>query len=309
MNRLHVRFLRFSAFYTPLLLSLEAEALAREGLTASFDRARSGVEITDGLRDGTVQLAQSAPAVSFAPSLAGTPPGFRHFALMNRHDGFFLGARDTAREFHWRSLEGKRVLVDHFFQPLALFRTALRREGVDERRVQFIDAGDPASMEAAFRAGEGDFVHLQGPGPQQLEEEGLCRVVASVGETTPELAFSSLCAMPAWIASDAAGAFMRVYRRARAEADRLDAGVLAARVQPYLPDASREALTRTIARYQQMGTWRGETGISKRLHAQTVDVFIAAGHIDGRPRWEDVCQDCPPGQGTNDPPGHAAAGG
>lgn len=295
MNRLHIRFLRFSAFYTPLLLSLEAEALAREGLTASFDRARSGAEITDGLRDGTVQLAQSAPAVSFAPSLAGTPPGFRHFALMNTHDGFFLGARAHGESFSWKSLEGKRVLVDHFFQPLTLFRTALRLQGVDERRVQLLDAGDPAGIEAAFRAGEGDFVHLQGPGPQQLEEEGLCKVVASVGEATPALAFSSLCAMPAWIASEAAEAFMRVYRRARLAADQHDAGELAARVQPFLPDASREALTRTIRRYQQMGTWRGDCRISEALFEQTVDIFIAAGHITAHPDMEDVCQDAPAG--------------
>lgn len=295
MNHLHIRFLRFSAFYTPLLLSLEAEALAREGLTASFDRARSGAEITDGLRDGTVQLAQSAPAVSFVPSLAGKPPGFRHFALMNTHDGFFLGARSLEEPFSWKSLEGKRVLADHFFQPLTLFRTALRLQGVDERRVQLLDAGDPASIEAAFRAGEGDFVHLQGPGPQQLEKEGLCRVVASVGEATGELAFSSLCALPGWIGSEAAGAFMRVYRHAREEAATREPAELAARVQDFLPEASREALAMTISRYQQMGTWRGDSRISEALFEQTVDVFAQAGYISARPRMADVCQECPSG--------------
>lgn len=295
MHRIHVRFLRFSAFYTPLLLSLEAGALRREGLEGTFDRAASGAEIDEGLRDGSVQLAQSAPAVSFLPSLAGNPPPWRHFALMNRHDGFFLGARDYRAPFSWQSLEGQSVLVDHFFQPLTLFRTALRRQGVDERQVRFLDAGDPAGIEAAFRAGEGDFVHLQGPGPQQLEQDGLCRVVASIGEATPELAFSSLCAMPAWIGSDAAAAFIRVYERARRESATESADALATRVQPFLPEAGRDALAQTIARYQRMGTWSGESRISDALFGQTVDVFTEAGYIAARPQMEDVCQACPSG--------------
>ena len=35
-----------------------------------------------------------------------------------------------------------------------------------------IDAGSADDMVAAFKGGEGDYVHLQGPAPQQLEIEG-----------------------------------------------------------------------------------------------------------------------------------------
>ena len=49
-------------------------------------------------------------------------------------------------------------------------------------------------MEKAFREGQGDFVHLQGPAPQQLELDGAGRVVAALGEVIPPVAFSSLMA-------------------------------------------------------------------------------------------------------------------
>ena len=49
-------------------------------------------------------------------------------------------------------------------------------------------------MVAAFRSGAGDYVHLQGPAPQQLEADGVGHVVASVGEAIGPVAFSSLCA-------------------------------------------------------------------------------------------------------------------
>ena len=292
-HHLHVRFLRFSAFYAPLLLALEEERLSAAGLSATFDKVTPGRTIDAGFQDGTVQLAQSAMAVSFAPVLRGETPAYRHFAVMNLRDGFFLGARDGTSPFSWKSLEGKAVLVDHFFQPLALFRTALRMQGVDASRVELIDAGDPAAIEAAFRAGRGDFFHMQGPVPQQMEEEGRCRVVAAVGEATGDLAFSTLCAQPEWLKTEAARAFMGVFRQARADAQRLPPEELARRLLPLLPGTSATALTATLAAYQRVGTWTGDERLTPALFDRTVQVFRDVGSLSATPDMGAVLADLP----------------
>ncbi|MEN9796646.1 MAG: hypothetical protein RL653_342 [Pseudomonadota bacterium] len=288
MEKLHVRFLRYSAFYTPLLLTLEGDSLRRAGISATFDKVEPGKTIDEGFRDGTVTVAQSAPAVSFQPALKGTPPPYRHFSVMNVRDGFFLAGRDTATPFAWASLEGRTVLVDHFFQPLALFRTALRARGVDEAKVRVVDAGDVSRMEAAFRAGEGDFLHAQGPVPQQLECEKAARVVASVGEAAGPLAFSSLCARPEWLTTDVARAFLRVYRAARAEAHAAPVADVVRRITAFLPGVSPEALAATVDAYQRLGTWAGDDTFTVPLFERTVDIFLAVGHISARPAFEDV---------------------
>lgn len=293
MEKVHVRFLRLSAFYTPLLLTLEGDALRRAGISATFDKVEPGKTIDDGFRDGTVQVAQSAPAVSLQPALKGTPPAYRHFSVMNTHDGFFLAARDRSAAFNWASLEGRSVVVDHFFQPLALFRTALKAKGVDAAKVRMVDAGDPARMEAAFRAGEGDFLHMQGPVPQQLEREGLARVVASVGEAAGPLAFSSLCALPTWLESDVARAFVRVYRAAPAQAHAGPVGDIVKSIAPFLPGISVDALADTVAAYQRLGTWAGEDVFTEALYRRTVDIFLDVGHIRARPAFSDVAAAAP----------------
>jgi len=195
-QQVHVRFLRYSAFYTPLLLTIKSDALKHRGIKVTYDRATPQRTVDAGFADGTVQVAQSAPAVSFRGALAGQAPVYRHFALMNTRDGFFLGQRTsssapspaagaldqtTTTSWQWGDLVGRTALIDHFFQPMALFRTALRCQGVAEGSLACIlnhegslvveDAGSPDDIEAAFRAGRGDIVHLQGPGPQQLEQE------------------------------------------------------------------------------------------------------------------------------------------
>ncbi len=293
MKNIHVRFLRYSAFYTPLLLTLESEELRSHGISTSYDTASPERTVDEGLRSGQVQVAQSAPSVSFRAALAGTPPEYRHFALFNLKDGFFLAGRDRSAPFDWQALEGKTVIVDHFFQPMVLFRTALRKMGVDVSRVKILDLGTPAEMEAAFRQGVGDFLHMQGPAPQQLEQEGLARVVASIGAAAGPLAFSSLCALPAWLESPEAQIFMRAYRQARALARTAPPEVLAQKVAPYLEGLSLSALTETIRDYQELETWTGDEAISPDLYQATVDTFLHEQYIDARPAMQDVIAPTP----------------
>ena len=293
METVHIRFLRYSAFYSPLLVTISGGHLRAEGLEATFDVASPERTIADGIARGDVQVSQSAPAVSFAPSVRGEVLPYRHFALLNSRDGFFLAGRDAARPFDWRALEGRSVVVDHFFQPLAMFRRALFERGVDERKVRFVDAGDVASIERAYRAGTGDFVHMQGPAPQQLEQEGLGVVCGSVGEAVGPVAFSSLCASPAWLATEQARAFVRAFRRGLAHAQSAPAAEVVALVGGYLPGVDASSLSRTIEAYQRLGTWRHDGAIAADLYERAVDLFLWSGHIAARPAVDDVLAPLP----------------
>lgn len=292
MEKLHIRFLRYSAFYTPLLLTMTPGYLDTEGLEATFDVVGPGRNIPDGIRDGSVQVAQSAVAVSFAPYLAGTPMPFVHFALLNDRDGFFLASRGSTpvsgAPFDWATLEGRTIVADHFFQPMAMLRRALHLRGVEARRVRMLDAGDPAAIERAWRGGEGDFVHMQGPQPQQFEHDGLGPVVASVGEVVGPVAFSSLCAAPTWLNTPAAVAFTRAFRRARAEAYAQPAEHTAEAVAGFLPGIDRPALVRAIATYQALGCWAGGIEITPGLYEATLDVFEFSGDIAARPPFAGI---------------------
>jgi len=136
--------------------------LRAEGLEATFDVVGPGRTIPDGIRSGEVQVAQSAIAVSFAPWARGELMPFRHFAMLNSRDGFFLAGRDAkSGDFNWKSLEGRKAIIDHFFQPLAMFRRALHLQGVNEKAVDIIDAGDVQSMERAYREGRGTGMSFQ----------------------------------------------------------------------------------------------------------------------------------------------------
>lgn len=283
-----MRFLRFSAFYSPLLVTMRGGHLEREGLEASFDVVTAERTIEDGFRRGDIDVAQSAVAVHFRASAAGEVLPYRHFAAVNRHDGFFLARRGPRRGFEWDELRGATILADHFFQPLALLTAALDAHGIGSGDVELVDAGTPEEIEAAFRSGRGDVVHLQGPGPHQLEVEGLASVVAAVGAETPAIAFSSVAATPEWLATDEAAAFTRAYRCGREHARTAPAEEVASIIGSFLPGVDRAAVVAAVGAYQAMGTWEGDVAIDHDLYDSTVELFGRFDERSGRPPYDDV---------------------
>jgi NitT/TauT family transport system substrate-binding protein len=285
---INIQFTRFSAFYTPLIATIAGGFLEREGLKPVHSVAAPGKSAIAALVDGSAHLAQSAPSQAFGPLEKGQRPPAAHFAQVNEKDGFFLVGRAPEPDFSWARLSGRRVLVDHGQQPMAMFRYACFRRGLDFRSVVAVDAGSTPQMIEAFARGEGDYVHLQGPAPQQLEHEGRGHIVTGLGEAIGPCAFSSLAATREWLATDMARRFMRAYRKARAWVISAPATEVAAREAHLFPGIDPAVLGATIAAYQQLGTWSPHAEITRPAFEATLDIFQHAGLITKRHRYEDA---------------------
>lgn len=55
-SSVHVRFLRYSAFYSPLLLTIKSDSLRQKGITVTFDKATPQRTVDQGFADGSVQV-------------------------------------------------------------------------------------------------------------------------------------------------------------------------------------------------------------------------------------------------------------
>ena len=143
-------------------------------------------------------------------------------------------------------------------------------------------------MIEAWKRGEGEYLHLQGPAPQQLEHEGSGHIVAAVGQPIGPCAFSSLAATREWLATDMAHSFMRAYRKARAWLIATPAVEVAKAEASFFPEVPAAALTATIAAYQKLGNWSPHVEITRPAFEATLDIFQHAGKITKRHRYEDV---------------------
>lgn len=290
MSKLNIMALRHSAFYSPFLMTMAGGFLTQEGLDFDYRVETPDNTVADNIANGQCHLSQSAVATSFAALERGETPDFVHFAQINSRDGFFIAAREADPDFDWGKLVGKRVLVDHFFQPYAMLNYGLHQQGIDLKDIDVIDAGDVQAIDRAFRDGQADYVHMQGPAPQQMERDGVASVVAVVGDAVGPVAFSSLCATRSWLETDEARAFCRAYRQSLNFVIQASADEIAAREQEagFFPEIERAVLTDTINAYQQLGCWQTDMVIAKDTYENLLDVFLYNGGISQRHLYEDV---------------------
>ena len=103
---------RHSAFYTPLLAAIAAGFLADEGLEPEYFTKPRDRNLYEMFRQGEVDVMQAAVSTSWDPLSKGIHDIPKHFAQINRRDGFFIAGR-SAKPFSWRDLEGAELIADH----------------------------------------------------------------------------------------------------------------------------------------------------------------------------------------------------
>jgi NitT/TauT family transport system substrate-binding protein len=263
--------------------------LAEEGFEYYWSVAEPGVSALNALEDGTAQVVQSTISQGFTSLENGHQPEARHFALINNMDGFFISGRDNDNDFEWSSLEGADVLVHHGGQPMTMFKYACHKAGIDIAKINIIDSGNAKEMDAAYRQGQGQYIHQQGPAPQQLEADGVGYVVAALGPMVGPCAFSSLAAMPEWLKTEDGQAFCRAYARTRQYVATRPAAEIAIAEKSLFPQIDEAVLTQCIHAYQNMGCWPVEMSITDAGYNAMLDIFAFDGKISRRHPYDSIC--------------------
>ena len=269
---------RHSAFYTPLLTAIQF--LREDGHDVSYSVLARGQRSHELIRDGAVDIIQSAVSSNWPPREKGISPLPVHFAQINCRDGFFLAAH-RSESFAWKNLEGKTLLADHGLQPLVMLKYAVQYNGVDWSRIRIIDAGTPPEMEAAFRSGTADYIHSQAPIASG-------EYLVSVGASMPRVAFSSLCCAIHYQHTTGYRVFLEAFGRAKQWSQTAPPAEVAAMEAAFFEGVSLTSLADAIARYQSVGNWEGGIEIPRDLYEQALTVFESAGAISRRHPYEEV---------------------
>ncbi len=293
MTQINIQFTLFSAFYSPLISTMSGGFLQAEGLEPNWSVAPPGVSAIAALEEGSAHVIQSALSQGFVSLNKGETPSAVHFAQVNEMDGFFLTARDPDADFQWQKLEGAEVVLFGGGQPLAMFKYACHKAGIDFDKIQVLNPGGAADMDAAFRAGQGQYIQQQGPFPQQLEADGVGHIVAQVGVPIGPNGFSSLASTRAWLETDMAKAFTRAYKKTRVYMNETPAAEIAKAEKSYFPDIDEAVLANCIETYQNLGCWTPHIEITDAAYQATLDIFEYNGLLKERYPYELVCSKPP----------------
>jgi NitT/TauT family transport system substrate-binding protein len=278
-------------FYAPLAAGVALGHFRAEGLDVSSPSAAAfGKGTIPALLDGDIEISLGGLMRSF--ELADrSGPIVVHFAEVCSRNGFFLLSRTPRPAFRWSDLIGKTVLsFAEAPTPWQCMLTVLRRHGVDPQAVRIERERPTPDAVAAFRAGHGDFLEQPQPVVEELIADGAAHLVASMGEATGPVPFTSYMTTPAFLARepDVIRAFTRaVYRTQRWLAENR-APAIAAAIAPAFSATKPAILERAVGRYHEQGTWARDPLLRREGYDYLEAILLAGGFITRRARHEDL---------------------
>jgi NitT/TauT family transport system substrate-binding protein len=270
-----------SIFYAPLPVAIRGGHFAAEGVEVDPETPALAAGTVDALQSGVADISLSGIMRSFQLVDRG---GARlvHFAAVNDRNGFFLLSREPRPRFAWPDVVGRTIIsFGGAPTPWLCMQAVLRRHGVDPARVTFRrDLSTPDAI-AAFRAREGDFIEHGPPVIDQLIADGTGHLVASMGEATGPVPFSSLMATPETLTKqrDVLIRFVRGLYRAQRWMAATTAQEIAAVVAPVFPDIEPSVRVAAIERYLRQSTWATDPVLTRAGYETLQEILLSAGFI------------------------------
>jgi len=279
-----------SIFYATLPVAIHGGHFADEGLEIELATAELGAGTVDALRNGHADIALSGLMRSFELLDRGASR-LVHFAGANDRNGFFLLSREARPGFGWSDLVDRTVIsFGGAPTPWLCMQAVLRRHGVEPSRVTFLrDLSTPDAV-AAFRARKADFIEHGPPVVDQLIADGTGHLVASMGEATGPVPFTSYMTTPEFLEREPEILlrFTRaVYRTQRWLAEH-GAPEIAKAIAPAFADTPPPLLERAAARYLGQGTWARDPLLRREGYHYLEQILLAGGFITQRQRYEEL---------------------
>ena len=281
----------YTPFYAPLAAGAALGHFREEGLDVSWQpAARFGKSAVEALLDGSIEITLSGLMRSFdvADREGRVLP---HFAEVCSRSGFFLLGRKLSPGFRWSDLVGKTIIsFAEAPTPWQCMLTVLRRNGVDPATVRIERNRPGPEALAAFRGGHGDFFEQTQPIVEQLLAGGEAHLVASMGEATGPVPFTSYMTTPEFLRRepDTVLHFTRALYRTQRWLASHDSKDIADAIKPGFPDIAPAILERAVGRFARQGTWSSDPILRRPGFDYLQDILKSGGFISKTHRYEDL---------------------
>src|SRR5437016_836964 len=242
------------------------------------------------MQKGEADVALSGLMRSFDQADRGEAP-LVHFAGVNDRNGFFLLGRQAQPSFGWSDLIGRTVIsFGGAPTPWLCMQSVLRRHGVDPARITFLRGLSTEDAVAAFRARKGDFIEHGPPVVDQLLADGTGHLVASMGDATGPVPFSSFMTTRETLARarERPVRFVRGLARAQRWIAASRASEIAAVIAPAFPAIDARIRGAAVERYLRQSTWARAPALTRTGFETLQTILLNAGFIKRPHRFEDL---------------------
>lgn len=281
-----------SVFYAPMYVAIENGYFAEEGIALTLVTGFGADKTMTAVLTGEADIGFMGSESTIYTYAGGTPDYVVNFAQLTQRAGNFLVAREKTEDFSWDMLKGHTVLGGRTGgMPEMVFEYILEKNGMDPENDLNIDKSiDFGSTAAAFSGGQGDFTVEFEPHATTLEKNGEGYVVASLGEASGYVPYTSFCAKKSYLEENAetVQGFYNAIRKGLEYVQSHTPEEIAEVIAPQFQETDADTLTAIVKRYAEQDTWKEEPVFEKDAFELLQNILEDAGVLKERVPYEEL---------------------
>lgn len=267
-----------SVFYAPMYVAIENGYFEEENVKIDLILTPGADKVSSAVLSGDVNIGFAGAESAIYIYEKNEKDYLQIFAGLTKRDGQFIISKTKNENFKLTDLYGKQILVGRSSgMPALNFLNALKKEGIDESKININYSVDFASLSGAFIGSkEYHYVNLFEPNALKLENEGYGHVVASIGLLSGEMPYTTFYAKKSYIEnnSDIINSFRNAINKGLKFVKENDEQTIAKSILKQFPDTSLNDLTKIVKRYKDADSFLESTYISENLLENLEDIMI-----------------------------------
>lgn len=280
-----------SVFYAPLYVAIENGYFEEEGIDLELILTSGADAVSAAVISGDVNIGFAGAESAVYIYEGGEEDYLQIFSGLTNRDGQFIVSREYYENFTLEDLIGKEILVGRSSGTPALnFLYSLDNYGISEDELVVNTSVEFAALSGTFISGEGDFVNLFEPNATLLENEGYGYIVASVGEFSGEVPYTTFYANKSYIEEneELLVSFTNAIAKALTYVLETDSYTVAEDIIDQFPDQSISELTSMIENYKVYDCWLENPYITEETFNNLEDFLIKYELIEDVTSYEDL---------------------
>lgn len=275
-----------SVFYAPLYLAIENGYFEDEGLKIELTNGGGADNSMTALLSKTADIGLMGPETVIYVYNQNKADYPKVFGQLTQKDGSFLVSRVSEPNFDWNNLRNKEILAGRKGGvPAMTFEYVMNnlnmQNGIDFTMnfdVQF------NLMTSAFLGGTADYCTVFEPTASEYEASGKWHIVASVGEKSGEIPYTSFIALGSYIKNnqDKLESFMKALKKAHDFMQTHTEYEVAEAIVKQFPSTTIKSIETSIKSYKRIDAWKTDLQATEDSFTRLQDIMQNAGELSNR---------------------------
>ena len=280
-NVLRINEVTDSFFYAPFYVAIEKGFFKEEGLEIELTNGGGSDVSMTALLSKNADIILAGPETAVYINRANRQDAPKVFAQLTKRDGCFLVSKNPEPNFDWNNLHGKEIIIGRKGGlPAMTFQYLMKNLGyVEGENITLRTDIQFNLMAPTYESGVGDYVTLFEPVATEFVNQGKGHIVASVGEKSGEIPYTSFIALESFMKDnpEKIEKFVNAMYKALHYVRSTPASEVAKELVKHFKGSSVEQTAKSLENYLKVDTWMTDMSLSETMFNKLLDVISSAG--------------------------------